>query len=107
MQKISVDLVRLAVSGAIICAGALAAELGGLYRSDQFADAKSRFAPPIQVQAISVGAPALCWTIEEPIHVSATQEAQPEHGAFAQSCSSVAPILRRLSEPQSRLALAL
>jgi len=107
MQKISVDLVRLAVSGAVICAGALAMELGGLYRNDQLADAKSRVAPPIQVQAISVGAPALCWTIEEPIHVTATQEAQPEHGAFAQSCSSVAPILRRLSEPQSRLALAL
>ena len=106
MQKTSVDLVRFAVSGAAICAGALAAELGGLHHSDQLANAKIRVAPPIQVKAISVGAPALCWTIEEPIGASATLGAQAEPAAFAQSCSSVAPILRRLTEPQSRLALA-
>ncbi len=105
MQKISVDLIRLAVSSAVICAGVAAAELRGLHHGDQVAYAKIRVAPPIQVKAISVGAPALCWTIDEPIGASATQETQTERAAFAQSCSSVAPTLRRLSEPQSRLAL--
>ena len=105
MQKISVDLIRLAVSSAVICGGVGAAELRGLRHSDQVAFAKVRVAPPIQVKAISVGAPVLCWTIDEPIGASATQEAQTERRAFAQTCSSVAPPLRRLSEPQSRLAL--
>jgi hypothetical protein len=106
MQTISIDLIRLVVLGAAVCAGELAGELGGLYHSDQIANAKTRVAPPIQVNAISVGAPSLCWAIEEPIDASATPGAQTERAAFAQSCSSVAPILRRLSEPQSRLALA-
>jgi hypothetical protein len=114
MQKISVDLIRLAVSGAVICAVVGVAELGGLRHSDQLAAAKTRMAPPIRVNsisvghvnAISVGAPALCWSIDEPIGASATQGAQAERRAFAQTCSSVAPILRRLSEPPSRLALA-
>ena len=106
MQKISVDLIRLAVSGAVICAVVGAAEFRGLHHGGSFAIAKTRIAPPIQVRAISVGAPALCWTIDEPIGASATQGAQGERAAIAQSCSSVAPSLRRLSEPQSRLALA-
>ena len=106
MQKITVDLIRLAVSGAVICTGVVAAELRGLHHSDQVAYAKIRVAPPIQVKAISVDAPALCWTIGEPIGAAATQEAQTEPAAFAETCSSVAPSLRRLSEPQSRLALA-
>jgi hypothetical protein len=106
MQKTPVDLIRLAVSGAVICAGVAAAELRGLHHSNQVAYAKIRDAPPIQVKAISVGAPALCWTIDEPIGASATREAQTERTAIAQTCSSVAPALRRLSEPQSRLTLA-
>jgi hypothetical protein len=106
MQMFSIDLIRLAVSGAAICAGAVAAELGGLHHNDQLANAKIRVASPIQMKTISVGAPALCWTIEEPVGASATLGAQPAPAAFAQSCSSVAPILRRLGEPQSRLALA-
>jgi hypothetical protein len=106
MQKTSVNLIRLAVSGAAICAGVFAVELGGLYHSDQLAAGKIRVASPIQVKAISVGAPALCWTIGEPIRASATQGAQTERAAFAQSCSSVAPILGPLNEPHSRLALA-
>jgi hypothetical protein len=92
MQMFSIDLIRLAVSGAAICAGAVAAELGGLHHNDQLANAKIRVASPIQMKTISVGA--------------ATLGAQPAPAAFAQSCSSVAPILRRLGEPQSRLALA-
>ena len=76
MQKISVDLIRLAVSGAVICTGVVAAELRGLHHSDQVAYAKIRVAPPIQVRAVSVGAPALCWTTDEPIGASATHEAQ-------------------------------
>ena len=106
MQRVSVDLIRLAVSSAVICAVVGTAEFRGLQHGDQFANAKIRIAPPIQVRAISFGAPALCWTIDEPIGASALQEAQIEPAAFAQTCSSVAPILRRLIEPQSRLALA-
>jgi hypothetical protein len=106
MQKISVDLIRLAVSGAVICTGVVAAELRGLHHSDQVAYAKIRVAPPIQVKAISVGAPALCWAMDEPLGASPTQEAQTAPAAIAQTCSSVAPTLRRLSEPQSRLTLA-
>jgi hypothetical protein len=106
MQKSSVDLIRLAVSCTVISAVVEVAVARGLHYSDQVANAKIRIAPPIQVKAISVGAPALCWTIDEPVGASATQEEQPERAAFAQSCSGVAPSLRRLSEPRSRLALA-
>ena len=106
MQKISVDLIRLAVSSAAICAAVGTAEFRSLHHGGSFVIAKTRIAPPIQVKAISVGAPALCWTIEEPVGASATQGAQSERAAIAQTCSSVAPTLRRLGEPQSRLALA-
>jgi len=111
MQKISVDLIRLAVSSAAICAIAGAAEFRSLHHGGSFAIAKTRIAPPILVKAISVGAPALCWTIEEPVGASATQaavaqSAQGDGSAIAQACSSVSPTLRRLSEPDSRLALA-
>ncbi len=106
MRKISVDLIRLAVSSAVICAAAGTAEFRALQHGGQFVNAKSRVAPPIQVKAISAGAPALCWAMDEPIGVSATRKAQTEPAAIAQSCSSVAPTLRRLSEPQSRLASA-
>lgn len=106
MQKISVDLIRLAVSSAAICAVVGIAEFRSLHHGDSFAVAKSRIAPPIQARAISVGAPALCWTIEEPVGASATRRAQSDLAAIAQTCSSVAPTLRRLNEPESRLALA-
>jgi hypothetical protein len=106
MQKISVDLIRLAVSCLAISAFVEVGVTQGLRYSARVAIAKMQIAPPIQVKAISVGAPALCWTIDEPIGAPATQEAQPESAAAAQTCSSVAPNLRRLSEPQSRLALA-
>jgi hypothetical protein len=106
VQKISVDLIRLAVSGAVICAGVGTAEFRSLQHGGQFVDVKVRVAPPIQVKAISVGAPELCWTIDEPIGASPTQEAQTEPAAIAQTCSGVTPTLRHLSEPQSRLALA-
>ena len=105
MQKISRDLVRLAVSSAAICVVVGAAEFRSLQPSDSFVVAKTHIAPPIQVKAISVGAPALCWTIEEPIGVSAKQ-AELSDAAVAQTCSSVPPTLRRLSEPESQLALA-
>ena len=107
MQRTSVDLIRLAVSGAAICAGVFAMELGGRDHGDQLATGKIRVAPPIQATAISVGAPALCWTIGEPIGASANPGAPTERAVFAQSCSSVAPILGPLNEPHSRLALAL
>ena len=106
MRKISVDLIRLAVSSAAICAVVGTAELGALHHSGQLANPKFRVAPPIRAKAISVGAPALCWTMGKPFGASAAQEAQIERAAIAQSCSSVAPTLRRLGEPQSRLALA-
>jgi hypothetical protein len=107
MRKISVDLIRLAVSGAVIGAVALAANLGALGDRDQLANAKMRIPPPIHAKAISVGAPAMCWTTHEPIDAAAMQEAQTERGAIVQSCASVAPALRRLSEPQRQLAFAL
>jgi hypothetical protein len=110
MQKISVDLVRLAVSGAVVCAVVVAANLGGLHHRDRLADAEIRIPPPIHVQAISVGAPATCWATNKPIGAFAMQETQPERRTILQSCASVAPSLRRHSEParepQSRLALA-
>ena len=106
MQKISVDLIRLAASSAALCAVVGIAEFRSLHHGRSFAIAKSRIAPAIQVKAISVGAPALCWTIEEPIGATATQGAQGDPAAIAQTCSSVSPTLRRLSEPESRLALA-
>ena len=107
MQRISVDLIRLAVSSAAVCAVVGVAEFRSLHHGGSLAIAKTRIAPPIQVKAISVGAPALCWTIEEPIGASAAQGAQGDPAAIAQTCSSVSPTLRRLSEPESRLALAL
>jgi hypothetical protein len=110
MQKISADLIRLAVSSAVICAVAGAAEFRSLHHGGSFAIAKTRIAPPILVKAISVGAPALCWTIEDPVGASATravvtQTLQGDGSAIAQTCSSVSPTLRRLSEPDSQLAL--
>ena len=107
MQKISVDLIRLAVSSAAICGIVGTAEFRSLHHGGTFAIAKTRVAPPIPVKAISVGAPALCWTIEEPVGASATGGAEDDRAAIAQTCSSVSPTLRRLSEPESRLALAL
>ena len=106
MQKISVDLIRLAVSSAAICVVVGAAEFRSLHHGGSFVAARARIAPAIQVKAISVGAPALCWTIEEPISASATPGAQSDLAAIAQTCSSVAPTLRRVSEPRSQLALA-
>ena len=106
MQKISTDLIRLALSSATICAVVGTAEFRGLRHGGSFAIARTRVAPPIPVRAISVGAPALCWTIAEPIGTSAAPETHNESVAIAQACSSVAPGLRRLSKSQSRLALA-
>ena len=107
MQKITVDLIRLAVSGALIGAVVGAAQLRGLHHSDQLANAKIPVPSPIHAKAISVGAPAMCWTTHEPIDAAAMHEAQTERGAIVQSCASVAPALRRLSEPQRQLAFAL
>ena len=106
MQKISVDLIRLAVSGAVVCTVVVAANLGGLHHRDRLADAEFRIAPPIHVNAISVAAPATCWATNEPIGAPATQETQPERRAILQSCASVAPTLRRHRESPSLLALA-
>jgi hypothetical protein len=106
MQKISVDLVRLAVSGAVVCAVVVAVNLESLNHRDRLADAEIRVLPPIHVQAISVAAPATCWATNKPIGASATQEAQPGRTTMLQSCANVAPPLRRHSESQSRLALA-
>ncbi len=106
MQKVSVDLIRLAVSCTVIGAVVEIAVARGLYYSAQVTVAKIRIAPPIQVRAISVGAPTLCWTIDEPAGASTTREAQTEGVEAAQTCSRVAPSLRRLGQSQSRLALA-
>ena len=106
MQKNTVDLLRLAFSGAVACAVVGAADLRALHHGDQLANAKIRVAPPIHVKAISVAAPATCWATSEPIGAPATQEAQMKRRTILQSCASVAPPLRRHSEPQSLLALA-
>jgi len=106
MQKITVDLLRLAFSGAVACAVVGAADLGGLHHRGPIVNAEIRAPPPIHVKAISVAAPATCWATSEPIGASAMQETQPERRTILQSCASVAPPLRRHSEPQSLLALA-
>ena len=106
MQKISVDLLRLAFSGAVACAVVGAADLRGLHHRGQFANAEIRAPPPIHVKAISVAAPSTCWATSEPIGAPVTQETQTGRTAILQSCASVAPTLRRHSEPQSQLALA-
>ncbi len=110
MQKITVDLIRLAVSGAVACAVVGTANLGGLHHRDQLANAKIRIPPPIQVKAISVAAPPMCWATNDRIGAAATDEAQTERGAILRSCASLAPASRRhgepVREPQSLLALA-
>jgi hypothetical protein len=110
MQKITVDLLRLAFSGAVACAVVGAADLRGLHHRGQFANAEIRAPPPIHVQAISVVAPPICWTANHPTGAPATQETRTERGAILQSCASVALTLRRHSEPerepQRLLALA-
>ena len=107
MQKITVDLIRLAVSGAVICAVVGAAELGSFHHSDQFATAKIRIAPPIHTKAILVPALPPCWATKEPFGAPTTQEAQSERGAIVRSCASVAPAPRRHSGSRRLLAFAL
>ena len=113
MQKISVDLIRLAVSGAVIGAVALAANLASLHNRDRLVMAEFRIPPPIHVQAISVAAPAMCLATNEPIGAPAMQEmhdTQPERRTILLTCASAAPPLRRHSDPgreaPSLLALA-
>jgi len=110
MQKITVDLIRLAVSGAAVGAVALAANLGALGDRDQLANAKIRIPPPIHAKAISIGAPAMCRTTNDRIGARPAEEAQTELSAILQTCASAAPALRRhrepASNPQSLLALA-
>ena len=106
MQKISSDLIRLVASTVAICVVVGAAESRSLHHGGSFVVATTRIAPPILVKAVSVGAPALCWTIGEPISVSTSQAQQGDSAAIAQTCSTVSPTLRRLDEPESRLASA-
>ncbi|MGD0186299.1 MAG: hypothetical protein ABSC25_13765 [Roseiarcus sp.] len=110
MQKITVDLIRLAVSGALIGAVVGAAQLRGLHHSDQLANAKIPVPSPIHAKAISVGAPAMCWTTNDRIRAPTMEEAQTEPSVILQTCASVAPALRRhrepASNPQSLLAFA-
>jgi len=110
MQKITVDLIRLAVSGAAVGAVALAANLGALGDRDQLANAKIPVPSPIHAKAISVGAPAMCWTTNDRIRAPTMEEAQTEPSVILQTCASVAPALRRhrepASNPQSLLAFA-
>ena len=58
MQKITVDLIRLAVSGAVICAVVGAAEWGSFHHSDQPETKRIYIAQPIYMKAILVGVPA-------------------------------------------------
>lgn len=106
MQKISVDLIRLAVSGAVIGAIALAANLGSPHHRDRLANAEFRPPAPIHVQAISIAAPAACWATNAPIGAPARQETQFERRTILQSCASAAPPLRLRSDLPSLLALA-
>jgi len=88
-----------------ICVVVGAGEFRSVHHGGSFVVAKTRIAPPIQVKAISVGAPALCWTIDEPVDVSAGLAEGSGRAAIAHTCSSVSPTLRRLGEPESQLAL--
>ena len=108
MQKITVDLIRLAVSAAVICAVVGAVEWRSFHHSDPFAIERNRIAPPIYMKAIPVpAAPMRCWATEEPIDVQTTQEAQTERGAIVRSCASLAPTPSRLDEARRLLAFAL
>ncbi len=107
MQMDTVDLIRLAVSGAVICAVVGAVEWRALHHGDPFANAKIGIPPPIHVKAILVPALPICWTSNEPIGAPATQDTQTERGAMARSCASVAPAPRRHGEPRRLLAFAL
>jgi hypothetical protein len=108
MQRITVDLIRLAVTGAVALAVVLAANPGGLNHRGQFVSAAFHIPMPILVNAISIAAPPMCWAANDQIGAPATTEAQAERGAIVQSCASVAPALRSHRElaPQSLLALA-
>jgi hypothetical protein len=99
MQKITVDLLRLAVSGAVVCAVVVAADLGGLDHHGQLANAANRVATPTRVKAISVAAPPMCWATHDRIGAAATGEAQTDPSAIAQTCASVAPASPRQGEP--------
>lgn len=108
MQRITVDLIRLAVTGAVAFAVVLAANPGRLHHRGQFASAKIRVPMPIFVHAISVAAPPTRSAANDQIGAPATAELQADRGAIVQSCASGAPALRSHRElaPQSLLALA-
>ena len=107
MQKISVDLIRLAVSGALIYAAVGAAEWRSFHHSDPSATERIRIAQPIYMKAILFAVPPPCWATKEPIGAPTTHEAQTERGAIVRSCASLAPAPRRHSEPRRLLAFAL
>jgi hypothetical protein len=107
MQKITVDLIRLAVSAALICAVVGAAEWRGFRHSDHSTTEKNRFAPPIYMNAIPIPDLPPCAATKEAIGAPTTQEAQTERGAIVRSCASVAPAPRRHSESRRLLAFAL
>ena len=107
MQKINVDLIRLAVSGAVMGAVMLAAEWEGFHHRDRLANSRLRITPPIHVKAILVPAPPTCWAANEPIGAAAKRQARTERGAIVQTCASVAPAPGRRREPLRRFAFAL
>ena len=106
MQKITVDLIRLAVSGAVICAVVGATEWRSFHHSDQSATKRFHIAQPIYMKAILVGVPPPCGATKEPIGAPTTHEAQTVRGAIIRSCASLAPAPRRHSEPRRLLAFA-
>ena len=106
MQKINVDLIRLAVSAALICAIVAAAEWRSFHHSDHSATERIGIAP-VHTKAILFAVPPPCWATKEPMGAPTTQEAQTERGAILRSCARVAPAPPRHSEPRRLLAFAL
>ena len=107
MQKISVDLIRLAVSSAVICAGVAAAELRGLHHGGQFVNAKDSRRAANSSEGDFRGRSGVVlddrradWRIRD------AGRASRARSDCAILLLSFAPTLRRLSQPQSRLALA-
>ncbi len=107
MQKITVDLIRLAVSGTVICAVVGAAEWRSFHHSDPSATGRIRIAPPVYMEGTPVPTPPPCWATNEPMDALTTQEVQTERRAIVHSCASLEPAPRRQNEPRRLLAFAL
>ena len=106
MQKITVDLIRLAVFGAVIYAVVGAVEWRSFHHSDPSEAERIHIAPPVYMRGTPVPTPPPCWATNEPMDALTAQEVQTERGAIVHSCASLEPAPRRQDEPRRLLAFA-